>query len=890
MKNIKLILFGLCITINSFGQKLQNANWCFGTHARLDFNSSPPVATTCAIDLTQIGGTYSSGSVSDHSGNLLFFTNGATVWGKNNIPMPNGTQLWGDIGHQNIIIVPKPYQNGIYYIFTSCEFSGPSPLNGHMGIYYTVVDMSLNNSNGDVVVGLKNIPLKNQDGTLIDYDVIAGTGLRMDLVKMTTALSGDRDKIWATFFVKYTENGILKRYVYSYLVSENGIDIASDGISPQPTASTLIDNNNYPGQSIDDPFGDIKISPNGAFMCDASAAAVNLYNFDNQAGTVTFNQTLYIGIPSSSSSGYGVEFSPNSQLLYFSTYNSTINQGGRGGTSTSHFVLIYQNIVGEHTTEIIGKFSADIEGTTDNIIPIPANHPYGLQLAVDHKIYVCITTPTVSPTGWLGAINQPDIPSTACNFIPDAVQLYPGTLHWFGLPQWVYEANGRWPKSYAAWNSNLNKDNLGNIFCFFHSGNMLINVNHTGVLPSGPGNFAVQYNVVTGVTSWVKPDIFPVISLNSGDIHMLSTIDYITTSYYNGTTGLLSPPPSIVPTNELIVAETNNGGFITISSNGINVHTNTSSSTIPFINSATYVKSTFFNPNSGKLFVEYSYQFGSNTLAVYQLANNILALINNPTFSDSPGENILLVNNNDIVYTYKNSQVQQYDYINKTTTPINIPGFNNTDIYGHFLFVTRNRYTDDNLLVIQHSESKFYSINTLTSQVKKIPFSYTTVPSNDIIMYDYIYSGDDLYLSGKLEIDNNNFLTIGSQAITVYPYPSSFITKLSLSNDFESRNLDNFVTRNNMYKEIPLIKTASSESEQIQVFPNPSNTQVTITSGKTAITQIRLSDIYNNIIFQKKFSDSKNLTFSVNNLTPGVYYCSIKSKIGIINKKIVVIR
>lgn len=93
-----------------------------------------------------------------------------------------------------------------------------------------------------------------------------------------------------------------------------------------------------------------------------------------------------------------------------------------------------------------------------------------------------------------------------------------------------------------------------------------------------------------------------------------------------------------------------------------------------------------------------------------------------------------------------------------------------------------------------------------------------------------------------------------------------------------------------MYKEIPLIKTASSESEQIQVFPNPSNTQVTITSGKTAITQIRLSDIYNNIIFQKKFSDSKNLTFSVNNLTPGVYYCSIKSKIGIINKKIVVIR
>ena len=85
--------------------------WYFGHGAGLDFNSGTPIAITDGALNTVEG----CASISNSSGSLLFYTNGATVWNKQHQPMPNGTGLMGDSSStQAAVIVPKPGSQSIY--------------------------------------------------------------------------------------------------------------------------------------------------------------------------------------------------------------------------------------------------------------------------------------------------------------------------------------------------------------------------------------------------------------------------------------------------------------------------------------------------------------------------------------------------------------------------------------------------------------------------------------------------------------------------------------------------------------------------------------------------------------------------------------------------------
>jgi large repetitive protein len=365
MKYILLIFLTLLINFFSFAQ-LQNANWCFGNNAKLSFNSLPPTASASSINLnvddcSVYSGSVDVASVSDNNGQLLFYTNGHKIWGKNNLVMSNGNHLYSTssqtTAHQYICIVQKPNHPNLYYIFnTSSGFFNGHCL-GHEGIYYSVVDMSLNSGNGDVVSGLKNIPLRTPSGQLIDYDNNTNIGLRPLHSKITSTLHFDADKIWISFLLRFDNAGIPQRFLYSYLVGENGINNSVDGVSPICNSSSIIDNVNYPSSNVDVDFiGYIKTSPNGAYLCDAAPDAVNLYNFNNQTGTVIFNSQVYSDITWLSNSGYGVEFSPNSQLLYFSTYDNNITQQGKLLLPSSRrYAKIYQKNISKNQIEVIKK-------------------------------------------------------------------------------------------------------------------------------------------------------------------------------------------------------------------------------------------------------------------------------------------------------------------------------------------------------------------------------------------------------------------------------------------------------------------------------------------------------------------------------------------------------
>jgi hypothetical protein len=86
----------------------------------------------------------------------LFASDGDSVWDRNFHGMPNGYGLGGrcsnylSSGTQEALIIPKPGSDSLYYIFTTdCV---EDTLYG--GFRYSIVDMSLNIGDGDVI--LKN--------------------------------------------------------------------------------------------------------------------------------------------------------------------------------------------------------------------------------------------------------------------------------------------------------------------------------------------------------------------------------------------------------------------------------------------------------------------------------------------------------------------------------------------------------------------------------------------------------------------------------------------------------------------------------------------------------------------------------------------------------------
>ena len=95
----------------------------FWKEAGLDFNSGSPVALTNG----QLNTTEGCTTISDKNGNLLFYTDGSVVYDKSHQVMPNG---YGLLGHysstQSAIIVPKPNNPNLYYIFTVDQ---PLPVN-----------------------------------------------------------------------------------------------------------------------------------------------------------------------------------------------------------------------------------------------------------------------------------------------------------------------------------------------------------------------------------------------------------------------------------------------------------------------------------------------------------------------------------------------------------------------------------------------------------------------------------------------------------------------------------------------------------------------------------------------------------------------------------------
>ncbi|NEM98014.1 WD40 repeat domain-containing protein [Pontibacter burrus] len=323
LKNIAaaLLLYSSVFVAQAQGEQ---HNWYFGKGAGITFNGDSAVAVGNGRLFTEEG----SASISDKDGNLLFYTNGITVWNRNHKVMPNGNGLLGgNSSTQSALIVPKPGSATIYYIFTTAIQAQSD------GLRYSILDMSKDIGNGDLV-------FKN-------------TFMISPATEKLTAVRHSNGKDWWVIAHRWNSNAYM-----SFLVSEAGV-------ATQPVLSNAGTVHGGPNRKA---IGYLKPSPDGNRLAAAlwnDDSNFELLTFDRSTGKVS-NPILFKGF----TEAYGIAFSPDGTKLYGSVKDKKTGKG-----------QVIQFDLRAGTPDAINKSATVVARSGSPVIG-------ALQLGPDGRIYV----------------------------------------------------------------------------------------------------------------------------------------------------------------------------------------------------------------------------------------------------------------------------------------------------------------------------------------------------------------------------------------------------------------------------------------------------------------------------------------------------------------------
>ncbi len=380
---MKFITF-ICIIflfLNVSAQK-ETTNWVFGDSLLMTF-------TDTGINCVQIPTNIiceASASISDSSGNLLFHTDGKYVWNRLYSLMPNGCclnvdQYWiyASSVTQGIVIIPKPDNPDKYYIFTIANDT----------LSYSIVDMNLNGSLGDV-------ELQNQN---VLFDTI--------MEKMHAVKHANGRDWWLIVHERIPSfnPGVTNKF-YKFL------------ITPDEILGPFVQN---VGNLIDfyTSVGEMNFSPDGSKLALSGYNFVEIFDFDRCTGEL--NEFAYIdNFDMGAFDGYGLSFSPDGNKIYISSINSN---------------LLYQ-------------YCLNCNDSIEDTKVLLFDNPYGgysigqHELGPDGKIYFVICYSELPNNTYtnknmnLCVINEPNLEGVACNVDTSTIWLG-GRRAITGLPNMV---------------------------------------------------------------------------------------------------------------------------------------------------------------------------------------------------------------------------------------------------------------------------------------------------------------------------------------------------------------------------------------------------------------------------------------------------------------------
>jgi gliding motility-associated-like protein len=285
MRKLITILLILC-SFTLFAQKEANI-WYFGDKCGLDFNSGEPVSLSVFHQYALRG----TASISDSSGNLLFYSNGIDLFNKEYQKMLGGEDLKGPHdATQRILFVQKPGSDNLYYVFNVGSRHGLGLISG---LWYNIVDM-------------------NKDGGL-------GEAILRDQF-LNTAYDAEQK----LFAVKHQNNKDVWIITRKYQDKENQFAaylLTDSGLNPPVFSSSLYGISISPTPLY---FGQMKISYNKKYLLAAHQDfspdhILEVARFNDVTGEI--NYLHFIQMENEDGSAlipFGVEFSPDSKFAYIS--------------------------------------------------------------------------------------------------------------------------------------------------------------------------------------------------------------------------------------------------------------------------------------------------------------------------------------------------------------------------------------------------------------------------------------------------------------------------------------------------------------------------------------------------------------------------------------------
>lgn len=369
-----------CFIVQNYcAAQLQASTWYFGDRAGLSFKNDAPVAL---ID-GRLSAFEGCSTICDALGNLLFYTDGVTVYNRLHQSMPNGHGLWGSYTTTQTLIIPKPGVEAVYFIFSALaqfDFVGPDST----GFHYSIVDMNLDAGLGDV--SQKNVLL-----------------FKNTTEKMSAIHHANGSDIWLV--THEYGNNTFRSY-----------PITIEGIGASPVFSS-IGSAHVGGAGMENVAGYMKLSPDGSRLALAlyEPKKVEVFDFDAATGQVT---GLVSSILVSATSGrcYGIEFSANSNMLYY-----TVTPGSCGFNDPKNPGLLWQYSLKDGVSRIIHSYVGALNA---------------LQLAINGKIYVSRCNDILRESDYVGVINFPNRKGDACGYISTGTSLR-GNYNQLGLPNFI---------------------------------------------------------------------------------------------------------------------------------------------------------------------------------------------------------------------------------------------------------------------------------------------------------------------------------------------------------------------------------------------------------------------------------------------------------------------